>query len=153
MNLFICFLKIRNMKKIENGDTVKVNYTGKFEDGSVFDSSMVEGRQPLTVTLGQGQLIPGFEKGLIDMAVGETKTIEIEPTEAYGDVNEEMYQEFEKSVLPEDIFEGMMLQANGPQGVFNVLVKEIKETTAVLDANHPLAGKKLFFDLEVVEVM
>ena len=66
MNLFICFLKIRNMKKIENGDTVKVNYTGKFEDGSVFDSSMVEGRQPLTVTLGQGQLIPGFEKGLVD---------------------------------------------------------------------------------------
>lgn len=141
------------MKKIQNGDTVKVNYTGKFEDGSVFDSSVVEGRQPLTVTLGQGQLIPGFEKGLIDMAVGETKTIEIEPTDAYGSVNEEMYQEVEKSVLPEDIFEGMMLQATGPQGVFNVLVKEIKETTAILDANHPLAGKKLFFDLEVVEVM
>jgi FKBP-type peptidyl-prolyl cis-trans isomerase 2 len=141
------------MKKIENGDTVKVNYTGKFEDGSVFDTSMVEGRQPLTVTLGQGQLIPGFEKGLIDMTVGEAKTIEIEPSEAYGDVNQEMYQEVEKSVLPEDIFEGMMLQANGPQGVFNVMVKEIKETTAVLDANHPLAGKKLFFDLEVVEVM
>lgn len=141
------------MKKIENGDTVKVNYTGKFEDGSVFDSSMVEGRQPLTVTLGQGQLIPGFEKGLVDMTAGETKTIEIEPTDAYGEVNEEMYQEVEKTALPEDIFEGMMLQANGPQGAFNVLVKEIKETTAVLDANHPLAGKKLFFDLEVVEVM
>ena len=103
------------MKKIENGDTVKVNYTGKFEDGSVFDTSMVEGRQPLTVTLGQGQLIPGFEKGLVDMTAGETKTIEIEPTDAYGEVNEEMYQEVEKSALPEDIFEGMMLQANGPQ--------------------------------------
>jgi FKBP-type peptidyl-prolyl cis-trans isomerase 2 len=141
------------MKKIENGDTVKVNYTGKFEDGSVFDSSMVEGRQPLTVTLGQGQLIPGFERGLIDMTVGETKTIEIEPTDAYGDVNEEMYQEVEKSVLPEDIFEGMILQATGPQGTFNVLVKEVKETTAIIDGNHPLAGKKLFFDLEVVEVM
>ena len=88
---------------------------------------MVEGRQPLTVTLGQGQLIPGFEKGLVDMTVGETKTIEIEPTDAYGNVNEEMYQEVEKTALPEDIFEGMMLQANGPQGVFNVLVKEIKE--------------------------
>lgn len=141
------------MKKIENGDTVKVNYTGKFEDGSVFDSSMVEGRQPLTVTLGQGQLIPGFEKGLIDMTVGETKTIEIEPIEAYGDVNNEMLQEVEKSVLPEDIFEGMILQATGPQGTFNVLVKEVKETTAIIDGNHPLAGKKLFFDLEVVEVM
>jgi FKBP-type peptidyl-prolyl cis-trans isomerase SlpA len=141
------------MKKIENGDTVKVNYTGKFEDGSVFDSSMVEGRQPLTVTLGQGQLIPGFEKGLIDMTVGETKTIEIEPSEAYGDVNNEMLQEVEKSVLPEDIFEGMILQATGPQGTFNVLVKEVKETTAIIDGNHPLAGKKLFFDLEVVEVM
>ncbi len=141
------------MKKIENGDTVKVNYTGKFEDGSVFDSSMVEGRQPLTVTLGQGQLIPGFEKGLIDMTVGETKTIEIEPNEAYGDVNNEMLQEVEKSVLPEDIFEGMILQATGPQGTFNVLVKEVKETTAIIDGNHPLAGKKLFFDLEVVEVM
>jgi len=141
------------MKKIENGDTVKVNYTGKFEDGSVFDSSMVEGRQPLTVTLGQGQLIPGFEKGLIDMTVGETKTIEIEPSEAYGDVNEEMYQEVEKSVLPEDISVGMILQATGPQGTFNVLVKEVKETTAIIDGNHPLAGKKLFFDLEVVEVM
>jgi FKBP-type peptidyl-prolyl cis-trans isomerase 2 len=64
-----------------------------------------------------------------------------------------MYQEVEKTMLPEDIFEGMMLQANGPQGTFNVIVKEIKETTAILDANHPLAGKKLFFDLEVVEVM
>jgi FKBP-type peptidyl-prolyl cis-trans isomerase SlpA len=141
------------MKKIQNGDTVKVNYTGKFEDGSVFDSSMVEGRQPLTVTLGQGQLIPGFERGLIDMEVGETRTIEIEPQDAYGNPNEEMYQEVEKTMLPEDIFEGMMLQANGPQGTFNVIVKEIKETTAILDANHPLAGKKLFFDLEVVEVM
>ena len=103
------------MKKIQDGDTVKVNYTGKFEDGSVFDSSLVEGRQPLTVTLGQGQLIPGFEKGLIDMAVGETKTIEIQPNEAYGEVNEDMYQEVEKSVLPEDLQVGMMLQASGPR--------------------------------------
>lgn len=141
------------MKKIQNGDTVKVNYTGKFEDGSVFDSSLVEGRQPLTVTLGQGHLIPGFERGLIDMSIGETKTIEINPTDAYGDINEEMYQEVELSMLPEDIEVGMMLQASGPQGVFNVVVKEIKDSAAILDANHPLAGKKLFFDLEVMEVM
>ena len=140
------------MKKIQNGDTVKVNYTGKFEDGSIFDSSMVEGRQPLTVTLGQGQLIPGFENGLIDMCAGETKTIEINPSDAYGEINQDMLQEVDKTMLPEDIHEGMLLQASGPQGVFNVTVKEIKTSTAILDANHPLAGKKLVFDLEIVEV-
>ena len=141
------------MKKIQSGDTVKVNYTGKFEDGSIFDTSMVEGREPLTVTLGQGQLIPGFENGLIDMTIGETKTIEIEPKDAYGESIEGMLQEVEKSQLPEELEIGGMLQAQGPQGVLNVVIKEIKDTTVILDANHPLAGKKLVFDLEVVEVM
>ena len=96
------------MKKIQSGDTVKVNYTGKFEDGSVFDTSMVEGREPLTVTLGQGQLIPGFENGLIDMTIGETKTIEIEPKDAYGEPVEGMLQEVEKSQLPEELEVGGM---------------------------------------------
>ena len=141
------------MKKIQSGDTVKVNYTGKFEDGSIFDTSMVEGREPLTVTLGQGQLIPGFENGLIDMTIGETKTIEIEPKDAYGEPVEGMLQEVDKSQLPEELEIGGMLQAQVPEGVFNVVIKEIKETTVILDANHPLACKKLVFDLEVVEVM
>jgi FKBP-type peptidyl-prolyl cis-trans isomerase 2 len=72
------------MKKIQAGNTVKVNYTGKLEDGSIFDSSLNEGREPLEVTVGQGQLIKGFEDGLFDMSEGETKTVEIEPSEAYG---------------------------------------------------------------------
>ena len=73
------------MRKIQNGDTVKVHYTGRLEDGTVFDSSMVEGRDPLTATLGQGQLISGFESGLIDMSVGDTKEVQFEPSDAYGE--------------------------------------------------------------------
>ncbi len=79
------------MTKIKNGDNVSVHYTGRLEDGSVFDTSLAEGREPLTVTLGQGQLIPGFENGLIDMTTGEIKTIEIEPQNAYGEINSHQY--------------------------------------------------------------
>lgn len=140
------------MSKIETNSTVTVNYTGKFEDGTVFDSSLHEGREPLTATLGQGQLIPGFESGLVDMTVGETKTIEIEPSDAYGQVNPELVQEVEKSRVPEGVAIDHMLQANTPMGLMNFRVVEVKDDTVVLDGNHPLAGKKLIFDLEVVGV-
>jgi len=140
------------MQKIKNGDTVSVNYTGKLEDGTVFDTSLAEGRQPLNAKLGQGQLIPGFEKGLIDMSVGETKTVEIEHTEAYGEVIKEMIIEVAKNQVPENIEVGHMLQGSGPMGPVNVKVVEIKEDTVVIDGNHPLAGKKLIFDLEVVGI-
>ena len=140
------------MQTIKNGDTVSVNYTGKLEDGTIFDSSLVEGRQPLTATLGQGQLIPGFENGLIGMSVGETKTIEIEHTQAYGEVIKEMIIEIDKSQVPESIEVGHMLQGSGPMGPVNVKVLEIKENTVVIDGNHPLAGKKLIFDLEVMNI-
>jgi len=140
------------MEKIKNGDTVSVNYTGRLEDGTIFDTSLMEGRTPLQVTLGQGQLIKGFENGLIDMTKGQTKTIEIEHTDAYGDVMEEMIIEIPKSNVPPEIEVGQMLQGNSPNGPMNVKVVEIKEETVILDANHPLAGKKLIFDLEVIEV-
>ena len=140
------------MKKIKNGDNVSVHYTGKLEDGSVFDTSLAEGREPLTVTLGQGQLIPGFENGLIDMATGEIKTIEIEPENAYGDVNPQLMSEIPLSQVPEGVKTGDMLQGQNQFGPVNVVVKEVKEETVVLDMNHPLAGKKLIFDLEVVSV-
>ena len=140
------------MRKIQNGDTVKVHYTGKLEDGTVFDSSLVEGREPLETVLGQGQLIKGFEAGLIDMSEGETKTIEIESADAYGDVNPEMVTEVPKTNVPEGIKEGEMLQGEGPMGAVNVKVVEVNEETVVLDANHPLAGKKLTFELEVVSI-
>ena len=140
------------MKKIQNGDTVIVNYTGRLEDGTIFDSSLNEGREPLTSTLGQGQLITGFENGLIDMIVGESKTIEIEPENAYGNYIPEMMTVVGFNQVPEGVKVGETLQGNTPNGPINVLVKEITEEGIVLDANHPLAGKKLIFDLEVMGI-
>ena len=140
------------MKKIKNGDTVKVHYTGRLEDGDVFDTSMVDGREPITVTLGENSLIVGFENGLIDMAVGEKKTIEIKCSEAYGEYNDGMIQEVPKSQMPGEVEVGMSLQSQTEMGVIQFLVKEIKEESVILDANHKLAGKDLIFDLELVSI-
>ncbi len=140
------------MSKITSNSTVTVNYTGRLEDGSVFDSSLNEGRTPLTATLGQGQLIKGFEEGLIDMEVGDKKTVEIDVDMAYGQYNEAMVQDVPKEQVPEGVVVGSMLQANTPMGPINFRVLEVNETNVKLDGNHPLAGKKLIFDLEVLEV-
>ncbi len=140
------------MRKVKTGDTVKVNYTGRLEDGSVFDTSMVEGREPLEAQLGLGQLIKGFENGLIDMEEGEKKTITIEMEDAYGPYNDYMVEEVEKTQLPGEVEVGTALQANTQMGPINFVVKEVKEDTVVLDANHPLAGQRLIFDLELVEI-
>jgi FKBP-type peptidyl-prolyl cis-trans isomerase 2 len=139
------------MEKVKNGDTLKVHYTGRLEDGKVFDSSLSEGREPLEVTLGQGMLIPGFESGLIGMSLGDKKTIEIEPDQAYGERRDDMTNEVPRSYVPEGVKVDDMLTGQSAQGPINVRVAEVKEETVVLDANHPLAGKKLIFDLEVVE--
>jgi hypothetical protein len=140
------------MEKITQNSTVTVNYTGKLEDGSIFDTSLVEGREPLKAKLGEGQLIRGFESGLIDMCVGENKTIEIEPTDAYGEYDETLIIEVPKTQVPENVEVGMMLQTFGPMGPSVVKVLEIKDEVVVIDVNHPLAGKKLTFELEVVGV-
>jgi FKBP-type peptidyl-prolyl cis-trans isomerase SlpA len=140
------------MKKVETNSTVTVHYTGRLEDGSVFDSSMVEGREPLVATLGQGQLISGFENGLHEMVVGDKKTVELTPDHAYGEYNDEMIQEVPKEQLPGDVEIGMPLEAQTQMGPIRFVVKEIKDDSVILDANHPLAGKKLIFDLEVVNI-
>lgn len=140
------------MKKIQNGDTVVVNYTGRLEDGTIFDTSLTEGREPLKAQLGQGLLIKGFEDGLLEMTEGDKKTIEIDSKDAYGDVREEMIAEVPREQIPEGINVGDLLQASGPMGPVTVKVTEIKDNVVVVDANHPLAGKKLIFDLEVVSV-
>mgnify|MGYP001353574904 FL=1 len=135
---------------IKEGSKVKVHYTGKLEDGKVFDTS--SDKDPIEVLLGEGTLIKGFESGLLGMNIGEKKTIEVEPKDAYGDYVEGRVQEVEKSKLPEDIKVGMVLQATSEAGSMVIQIKEIKDDTAILDANHPLAGRKLIFDLEVVEL-
>lgn len=140
------------MRKVQNGDSVKVNYTGRLEDGSVFDSSLNEGREPLAAVLGQGQLIKGFESGLMEMSIGETKTIEIAPEDAYGHVIEGMVSEVSLDQLPEGVKVGDQLQGMTERGPIMVVVKEVNESTAMVDANHPLAGKKLIFDLELISI-
>ena len=107
---------------INEKSSVVVNYTGKLEDGTIFDSSLNEGREPLTATLGQGALIPGFENGLIGMSVGDKKTIEIAPEDAYGPINEESVLKIEKTKAPENVEVGMLLQTFGPGGVTVVKV-------------------------------
>lgn len=135
---------------IKKGSKVRVHYTGKLANGKVFDTSVE--KDPLEVVVGQSGLIKGFEEGLMGMKEGEKKTIELIPEDAYGQLIEGRTQEVEKSMLPEEIQVGMALQANGEVGTMVVTVKEIKEETVVLDANHPLAGKDLIFELEVLEV-
>ncbi|QOD61889.1 peptidylprolyl isomerase [Polaribacter haliotis] len=141
------------MIQVKENNTVKVNYTGKLSDGQIFDSS--EGKEPLEFTLGQGQLIPGFEKGLIDMKLHEKKTVTVSKEEAYGEINGDLIQEVKKTELPEDMTPevGMGLVSKTPDGQeLNLMVVEVKEESIVIDGNHPLAGKELIFDLEVVEI-
>ena len=141
------------MSQVKENNTVKVNYTGKLSDGQVFDSS--EGKEPIEFTLGQGRLIPGFEKGLIDMELNEKKTITIPKEEAYGEVNKDLIQEVKKSELPQEMAPevGMGLVSKSPDGQeMNLLVIEVRDETIVIDGNHPLAGKELIFDLEVIEI-
>ena len=135
---------------IKEGSTVSVHYTGKLTNDEVFDSST--GGEPLTVTLGEGSLIPGFEKALQGMKQGEKKTINIPCNEAYGDIIKDNYQEVDKQYVPDSIQVGQMLEAKNEMGVISVRVKEVRENTVVLDANHLLAGEDLIFDLEIVSV-
>lgn len=141
------------MKKAETGNSITVHYTGKFEDGQVFDTSLTEGREPLTTVLSEEtNLIKGFTEALYGLTEGEKKTVELTPADAYGEIMEELISEVPLVNMPEGVKVGDMLQAQGPNGVFNVVVVEVNETTAKVDANHPLAGKKLIFDLEVVSI-
>lgn len=140
------------MKKIQIGNTVLVNYVGKLENGEIFDSSLVEGREPIKVVMGKKQVIPGFENGLLDMAIGEKKVVEIESDDAYGPYRSEMIFDIPKTQFPEGVKEGDLLNAQSSMGPVNVTVVEVMDDMIKIDANHPLAGKKLIFDLEVVEI-
>jgi len=142
------------MTQAKTGDTVRIHYTGTLDDGSQFDSS--DGRDPLEFALGGGQVIPGFDTAVDGMAVGENKSVTIQPEEAYGEHHDQLVQQVPRSSLPEDMEPavGMQLQSQGPDGqVMNLVVTEVEDDSITVDANHPLAGQALTFAIELVEVV
>lgn len=141
------------MSKAKNGDTIKIHYTGTLNDGTVFDSS--EGREPLQFQIGSGQVIPGFDNGVDGMALNEKKTIDIDASNAYGDYRDDLVITVPKTEFPPDVEpqEGLQLQMQSQEGQqFMVIVKDVGDTGVKLDANHPLAGQDLHFDVELVEI-
>ena len=141
------------MQTAKEGDKVKVHYHGKLRSGETFDSS--QGREPLEFTLGTGQVIKGFDEGVKGMNVGDKKTVEINAGDAYGEKDERNVIEFPKEQFPPEMNPqpGMQLMLNSGDGQqIPVMVTEVKEESVVLDANHPLAGKDLVFDIELVEI-
>ncbi|MEQ8802352.1 MAG: peptidylprolyl isomerase [Haliea sp.] len=141
------------MTQAKAGNTVQIHYTGTLQDGSVFDSS--DGRDPLEVQLGSGQIIPGLDSAIDGMAAGEQKTVTIPAAEAYGDYQDEARQTIPREQIPADIplDVGTMLQMQTPDGnAVPVQVAEVTDDAVTLDANHPLAGKDLTFAVEVVSV-
>ena len=140
--------------KAKEGNTVQVNYTGKLADGTVFDSSV--GRQPLEVVLGKGQVIPGFEKAILGMKVGENKTVTLSVNDAYGPVRSELIFEVPKENLPAGVTPqvGQQLQGSQADGsVMRATITKISDKTVTLDGNIPLAGKELTFDIELIKIL
>jgi peptidylprolyl isomerase len=141
------------MKKASEGDNVKVHYTGTLEDGSVFDSSAE--REPLEFTMGAGSMISGFEKAVSGMAVGEKVTVNIPAAEAYGEKRDDLIVRVGRGDFPENIDPqiGVAITMRHPDaGEFDAIVSEVTEDNVILNANHPLAGKALKFDIEVMEI-
>jgi peptidylprolyl isomerase len=141
------------MAQAKTGDTVKVHYTGKLEDNTIFDTS--EGREPLQFTIGEGRLIPDFEQAVVGMKPGETKTINIPPDRAYGPHLEEMVMVVNRQDIPEDLKPEVnqrlqVQQADGQACI--VTVTSVSESSITLDSNHPLAGKELTFDIQLAEI-
>lgn len=141
------------MNQAKNGDRVKVHYTGKLEDNLVFDFS--QNHEPLEFTIGTESVIPGFEKGIVGMKTGDTKTIIIQPEEAYGPRHEELVVNVKKSDFSENITPaiGQQLQIREQDDNYiDVIITDIDEDTVTLDANHPLAGRTLLFDVKLVAI-
>ncbi len=136
---------------VKNGDKVKVDYTGKLDDGTVFDSS--EGKKPLEFEVGSGQIIKGFDQAVLGMEIGEEKEFSIEPKDAYGDHDPELLKKIPRDKLPADAEAGMMLMLRTPDGVqIPAVIAELTEEEATIDLNHPLAGLTLNFQIKIVDV-
>ncbi len=141
------------MGQAKLGDTVKVHYTGKLDDGTVFDSSAE--RDPLQFSIGEGLVIPGFEQAVVGMTPGESKKTNIPADEAYGPYRPELVMVVEKERIPTDVSVevGQMLQISQSNGqAIPVVVTEVSDSQITLDANHPLAGQELIFDIQLVQI-
>ena len=141
------------MSEIKQGDIVRIHYTGTLLDETVFDSS--DGRDPLEFVVGSGQIIPGLDSAMPGLAVGDKKRVEIACVDAYGPINPAMRQDIPREGIPDDIplEPGTQLQMQTPDGqALPVMVVHVDEATVTLDANHPLAGRDLTFDFEVVKI-
>lgn len=141
------------MSTAKKGDSVKVHYTGRLENGDVFDSS--KEREPFEFTLGSGFVIKGFDEAIDGMSVGESTTVRIPAEMAYGHTKEELVMRVKRAQMPKhiELREGLHLQITQPDGtLFNVLVRELDEEEVTLDGNHPLAGKALTFDIELLGI-
>lgn len=141
------------MTQAKSGDTVTVHYTGKLDDGTVFDSS--EGREPLQFSIGGGNLIPGFEEAVVGMTPGESKTATIPSDQAYGPYYQEKVLVVDRQQMPSNIpvDVGLRLQIRQPEGpAIPVVVTDVNDAQVTLDANHPLAGEDLTFEIHLVDI-
>jgi FKBP-type peptidyl-prolyl cis-trans isomerase 2 len=150
--------KTTKKKLVKNGNTVNIHYVGTFNDGNEFDSSHAR-NESLSVTVGEGNLIKGFDNALVGMKVGETKKVHIKPTEGYGEYNPKAKAELPKDMFPEEVQNslkvGMILPLvlkQDPSQPFPATTEAIKEETYVFDLNHPLAGKELNFEIELLSI-
>lgn len=141
------------MSKPKHGDQVSVHYTGKLADGSIFDTSV--GEEPLVFTIGEGEIIDGFEEGVLSMSVGEKKTIIIEPEKAYGYPHEDMIIEVPLSEMPDEleveVGDELELTSEDDEPML-VIVNQLNEDSVVLDGNPPLAGETLTFEIELLAI-
>ena len=138
-----------------NGKTVKVHYIGKFDDDMEFDNSYNRDK-PVTLTLGNGQLIQGFEKAIIGMHPGDKKNVTLAPTEAYGELKPNLYQAFDRNNFPEDfeLIVGELISVPAQDGnVYPAFIEQVTEESVTLNFNHPMAGKKLNFEIELLEIV
>ena len=138
------------MSEVSRGDTVRIHYTGRLDDGTVFDTSQQRG--PLEFVAGGDQVIRGVSDGVLGMTEGYKKTVTVPPEQAYGERSDEMRESVPREQLPQDVNEGDWLTASRGEQQFPVKVEALSENEATLDLNHPLAGKELHFDIEVVDV-
>ena len=142
------------MAEAKKGDTVRIHYTGKLDDGTVFDSS--EGREPLEFTLGAEEVIPGFENAVLGMNPGETRTTTIKPEDGYGEFQDDMVFQVDRDRLPSDMAPeiGAELRVRTPDdSMIPVVIVDVQDDKVTIDANHPLAGRDLVFDIQLVEIV